>query len=69
MLGSTDKEKDLFKLFDGKRVLYDVISDSPLPPEDSAKLLYAFHVLELICLKDSQLKITLPNKQNPFQEE
>lgn len=38
----------LLKLVDGKRTLFEVCTQGPLPPADNAKLMYAFQVLQLI---------------------
>lgn len=38
----------LLQLVDGRRTLYDICSDGPMNPGDSAKLMYAFRVLQLV---------------------
>lgn len=53
LLGATEEEKELYKLFDGKKPLYNIIEESILPFEQCAKLIYAFHVLELITTKET----------------
>ncbi|MCB1032751.1 MAG: DUF4388 domain-containing protein [Acidobacteria bacterium] len=44
-------EKDdyaVLQLVDGKRSLYEVCAEGPLSPSESAKLMYAFRVLQLV---------------------
>lgn len=38
----------VLQLVDGKRSLYEVCSEGPLSPSESAKLMYAFRVLQLV---------------------
>ncbi|MFN7961708.1 MAG: DUF4388 domain-containing protein [Thermoanaerobaculia bacterium] len=38
----------LLRLVDGQRSLYETCSNGPLPPAESAKLMYAFQVLQFI---------------------
>ncbi len=53
LLGATEQDKELYKLFDGKTPLYDIIEMSKVPFDYCTKLIYAFHVLELIFQKES----------------
>lgn len=41
-------EHALLRHVDGKRTLYEVCTQGPMPPHEAAKLMYAFHVLQLI---------------------
>jgi hypothetical protein len=47
-IGLERREYDLLRLVDGRRTLYDVCTEGPLAAADNAKLMYAFHVLQLI---------------------
>ncbi len=43
-----EEEFRLLQLVDGQRNLYDICSQGPFSPAENAKVLYAFHVLQLI---------------------
>ena len=65
LLGASEEEKNLYHLFDGKNTLFDVIDKSTIPPDNSAKIIYAMFVLDLIKKKETHLKIVLD--QNDIQ--
>ena len=47
-LALDDDDYRLLALVDGRRTLYEICTQGPRPPADNAKLMYAFHVLQLI---------------------
>jgi len=59
LLGASDEEKELYKLFDGEKPLFEIIESSKLPFDFCAKMIYAFHVLELIKSKEAPLRVKL----------
>jgi hypothetical protein len=50
----------LLKLVDGKKSLFEVCTQGPLPPADNARLMYAFQVLQLIRKVGSTGEMALP---------
>jgi hypothetical protein len=47
-MGLDRQDFELLRLVDGKRSLLEICSNGPLVPADNARLLYAFHTLQLI---------------------
>ncbi len=46
--GVSAEDYKLLQLVDGKRNLYEICMEGPMSPADNAKLLYAFHVLQVV---------------------
>jgi hypothetical protein len=44
----TEKDLELLDLADGRRTLYEISTEGPYSLRDNAKLMYAFHVMQLI---------------------
>ena len=61
-IGLDEDEYGLLKLVDGKRTLYQLCADGPLPPAENAKLLYAFQVLQLLRRQPAESETTGPVK-------
>lgn len=47
-MGLDKQDFELLRLVDGKKPLLEICSNGPLVPADNARLLYAFHTLQLI---------------------
>lgn len=56
-------EHALLRRVDGRRTLYEVCTQGPFTPPEAAKLMYAFHVLQLI------QRQTAPSETSPRREE
>ena len=54
-----DDEQHLLDTVDGKHALIDLVNTPPLPASDNARILYAFHALQLIAPK-AHIKVQIP---------
>lgn len=58
-LALSDEDYGVLRKVDGKSSLYEICSDGPTSPADSAKLMYAFRVLQLV--REHQSNPVQPN--------
>lgn len=58
----TEEEQRLLDAVDGKHVLVDLVNTPPLAPGENARILYAFHALQLIAPK-TPIKVQIPARQ------